>query len=170
MSEDVKETVRKILDNYLEMYKHRKTPERYAILDAVYMMKGHFSLEELGLRLEKQHFLVSRATLYNTMKLFLELRLITCHRFCDGTKYEASYNNKNHAHQICTVCGKVIEIESPDIVQAIDNIKLKRFRKDGFSLYIYGICSSCQAKITRHKRMEIKEKNQNNNKHEYRKS
>ena len=26
---------------------------------------------------------------------------------------------------------------------------MKRFRKDGFTLYIYGICSTCQAKMTR---------------------
>ena len=36
-----------------------------------------------------------------------------------------------------------------EIAEAIDALHLKRFRKDGFTLYIYGICSICQAKLTR---------------------
>ena len=40
--------VEHILDSYLEMNDHRKTPERYAILRAVYNMEGHFTIDELG--------------------------------------------------------------------------------------------------------------------------
>ena len=62
----------RILDNYLEMNNHRKTPERYAILRAVYHMEGHFTIDELGEKLaEDDKFPVSRATLYNTLNLFM---------------------------------------------------------------------------------------------------
>lgn len=149
MEGKTKRNVREILDGYLDAKGHRKTPERYAILDAVYGMEGHFSLEELGEVLEKENFRVSRATLYNTLKLFLELRLVIRHRFQEGTKYEACYDQNNHCHQVCTVCGKVIEIFSPEINKAIQDTRLKRFRKDGFTLYIYGVCSSCNAKMTK---------------------
>ena len=44
----VLQAVERILDNYLEMNNHRKTPERYAILNAVYHIEGHFTLDELG--------------------------------------------------------------------------------------------------------------------------
>ena len=149
MKESVRETVRQILTNYLEMNNHRKTPERYAILDAVYDMNSHFTLDELNEKLsEENNFPVSRATLYNTLKLFMELRLVIRHRFQGQTKYEACYDNNSHSHQICTICGKVTEIKSPQISETINNMHLKRFRKDGYSLYIYGICSTCQAKIT----------------------
>ena len=37
--------VERILDNYLEMNNHRKTPERYAILKAIYSINGHFTLD-----------------------------------------------------------------------------------------------------------------------------
>jgi Fur family ferric uptake transcriptional regulator len=152
MKESVRETVRQILTNYLEMNNHRKTPERYAILDAVYDMNSHFTLDELNEKLsEENNFPVSRATLYNTLKLFMELRLVIRHRFQGQTKYEACYDNNSHSHQICTICGKVTEIKSPQISETINNMHLKRFRKDGYSLYIYGICSTCQAKITRTK-------------------
>lgn len=142
--------VERILDNYLGMNNHRKTPERYAILRAVYGMEGHFTLDELGEKLTEDYkFPVSRATLYNTLNLFMELRLVIRHRFQGTTKYETCNSNNNHCHQICTVCGKVTEINAPEISKAIEEIHLKRFRKDGFSLYIYGICSTCQGAITR---------------------
>lgn len=144
--------VERILDGYLELNNHRKTPERYAILKAVYSTEGHFTLDELGEKLAVEYrFPVSRATLYNTLNLFMELRLVIRHRFQGTTKYEACYASGDHCHQICTVCGKVTEVKSPEITQTIDAMHLKRFRKDGYSLYIYGICSTCQATITRHK-------------------
>ncbi|MBQ8655856.1 MAG: transcriptional repressor [Prevotella sp.] len=163
MKENVKVAVRRILTNYLVINNHRKTPERYAILDAVYSMNGHFTLEELGEKLsEEENFPVSRATLYNTLKLFMELRLVVRHRFQGSTRYETCYDNSGHSHQVCSVCGKVTELKSPEVVEAVNNIHLKRFRKDGFSLYIYGICSTCQAKITR--QMKLQQKREENRK------
>jgi len=156
--DNVRQAVEHILDHYLEMNNHRKTPERYAILKAVYSIEGHFTLEELGQKLaEDEKFPVSRATLYNTLNLFMELRLVIRHRFQGTTKYEACYADNSHCHQICTVCGKVTEVRSPEITKAIDEMHLKRFRKDGYSLYIYGICSTCQGVMTRKSK-----KNKNN--------
>jgi Fur family ferric uptake transcriptional regulator len=151
MKENVKAKVREILDNYLELRNHRKTPERYAILDAVYSIKDHFTLEQLSETLLANNFRVSRATLYNTIRLFIELRLVVRHNFQGVTLYEAYYASNNHCHQICTICGKITEISLPGVTQSINEARLRRFRKDGFSLYIYGVCSSCQGKITKRK-------------------
>ena len=153
--ESIVVAVERILDNYLEMNHHRKTPERYTILRAIYGINGHFTLEELNDHLAQVlNFPVSRATLYNTLNLFLELRLVTRHRFQGTTKYEACYDNNSHCHQICTICGKVTEIKSQEIKRAVDNMLLRRFRKDGFTLYIYGVCSSCQTKMKKKAKVE----------------
>ena len=161
MRENVKATVKNILTGYLELNKHRKTPERFTILDAVYSFSGHFSLEELSDKLSIEYnFPVSRATLYNTLRLFVELRLVVRHRFQSTTKYEACYDNNSHCHQVCTICGKVTEFKSIAITRAINGVRSKRFRKDGFSLYVYGVCSTCQAKLTRQQRkLELKNNN-----------
>ena len=157
MKESVKTAVERILDSYLEMNNHRKTPERYAILNAVYETTGHFTLDELGEKLAREYkFPVSRATLYNTLNLFMELRLVIRHRFQGTTKYEACYDNNSHCHQMCTVCGKVTEVRSPEIVKTIEEMHLKRFRKDGYTLYIYGVCSTCQAKLTKMRKKQEK--------------
>ena len=153
MKESVKAAVERILDSYLEMNNHRKTPERYSILRAIYSINGHFTIDELKARLAKEmDFPVSRATLYNTLNLFLSLRLVIRHRFQGSTKYEACYDNQSHCHQICSICGKVTEIKSPELIEAVENMHLKRFRKDGFTLYIYGICSACQLKKSKRKK------------------
>ena len=154
---DVWQAVLRILDSYLEMNNHRKTPERYTILKAIYKTDGHFTLDELSERLVTDYnFRVSRATLYNTLNLFLQLRLVVRHRFQNSTVYEACYDNMSHSHQICTECGKVTELKTPLISKVIEDTHLKRFRKEGYTLYIYGVCSTCQAKLTKKKKQQVK--------------
>ncbi len=36
-----------------------------------------------------------------------------------------------------------------EVTEAVDKLRLNRFRKEGFSLYIYGVCTRCQQRITR---------------------
>ena len=91
----------------------------------------------------------------------MELRLVIRHRFQGSTKYEACYDGGSHCHQICTVCGRVTEFRSAEIDEAIAAVHLKRFRKDGFSLYLYGICSTCQTQITKQRISKTKKKPQN---------
>ena len=87
MTKDIlKKEVKEILTSYLELNHLRKTPERYAILDAAYNIEGHFTLEELGNIHEKENIRVSRATLYNTIKQFIEHRLLIPHHYIDQTK------------------------------------------------------------------------------------
>ena len=146
MTDDVKVRVKKVLDDYLEACQHRKTPERYAILDAVYSIDKHFTLEELGEYLSKSGFRVSRATLYNTIHLLVELKLVVRHGLAQGTKYEASLGRENHVHQVCTVCGGVTDIDAPFVTQAFGETQVHDFWWDEYALYIYGLCAACQNK------------------------
>lgn len=158
MKDSIKDTARKKLDEYLALNNMRKTSERYHILYAACDFKGHFTIEELQEKLETDnHFNVSRATIYNTVKLFIMLRLMVRHRFQGKTKYEVCNITSNHCHQMCTICGKVSEFKSPEITAMVDNLHLKRFRTDGFTLYVYGVCSTCQANMTRKKTSKRKQ-------------
>lgn len=115
MKDDVKEVVLSVLTDYIETNHCRKTPERFAVLDAAYSLGGFFRTEDLVEELAQRNFHVSRGTLFNSLRLFVELRLLIRHRFQNGTRYEACYKNESHCHQICTVCGKAIDVDIPGI-------------------------------------------------------
>lgn len=147
MEDKVKDIVRGILTEYLEKNGHRKTPERYAILDTIYSIKGHFEIEQLYCYMaEQEKFRVSRATVYNTIDLLLDAGLVIKHQFGNTSQYERSYNNETHHHMICTECGKVTEFEDEALMNAITGKKFKGFHMMHYSLYVYGLCSKCMRK------------------------
>lgn len=159
MKNKTEDEAKRILTDYLEQNNCRKTPERFAVLGAIYGFKSKFSIQDLISRMIELHFPVSRATVYNSLKLFVRLRLVVCIRLQEGVFYEA-YHADNHCSKICTVCGKMTEVKSPELLKFVGDMHLKRFRKENFTMYIYGICSTCQAKITRINKNENK-KNKN---------
>ena len=158
MEENVRETVKQMLTDYLQKNGHRKTPERYAILDTIYSIKGHFDIDMLYNYMENEgHFRVSRATLYNTIILLMDANLVIKHQFGSSSQYERAYRNQTHHHMICTECGSVTEFQDENLKGAIGATKLKKFTAYHYSLYIYGICSKC-ASTKKKKTNNIKSK------------
>ena len=146
MEEGIKDKVKQKLTEYLQENGHRKTPERYAILETIYTLKGHFNIESLYNYMETEgRFRVSRATLYNTIELLLDANLVIKHQFGNSSQFERAYKNETHHHMICTECGKVSEFQDESLKQAIVDAKLKRFTALHYSLYIYGVCNKCSS-------------------------
>ena len=126
MTEKDRETARGILTRYLQEGNHRKTPERYAILDAAYRTQGLFSMEELSRQLEVQGGLVvSRATLYSTVKLLVALGLLVKHHVQGYARYAAVQKKKGCCQQICTVCGKVKDLNMSEMTTSFEDIRMK---------------------------------------------
>lgn len=144
---EMKEKVKQLFTEYLTKRKHRKTPERYAILDMIYSIDGHFNIESLYTMMEQTaKFRVSRATLYNTLILLLDAHLVVKHQFGTTSQYEKCFNKETHHHMICTQCGKVTEFQNEQLQADIEGAKLPRFKQTHYSLYVYGLCSKCQWK------------------------
>jgi len=140
------EQIKEVFTDYLVKHKHRKTPERFAILERIGSYQSHFNAEKLFCDMQ-ENYRVSLATIYNTLEILIAAKLVVKHQFGDQhAQFENTFGVNTHHHLICTRCGKVKEFSDKNLRVAIQTKSFMNFKMSHYSLNLYGLCSKCQNK------------------------
>ncbi|MDC3030113.1 transcriptional repressor, partial [Flavobacteriales bacterium] len=107
-------------------------------------------IETLYIKMKNKKYRVSRATLYNTIELLIDCKLVRRHQFGKNqSQYEKSLISGQHDHLICNNCNKVIEFCDPRIQNIKETVEdVLNFKISNHSLNLYGECKdeNCQSK------------------------
>lgn len=154
---------RRIFENYLKTNRMRKTPERFAVLEAIYESRAAFTIEDIYRDvMDRKKFQISLSTIYNTMGIIEKAHLVVRHQVnWQGDPrlmhYEKSFCAESRHHFVCKECGDTFDIADRSLVKAIEKQKKAGFHPESYMLFIYGTCAKCYAK--KMKRKKIKNKN-----------
>lgn len=106
----------KVFGDFLEKAGQKYTKQRKNIVNEIFKIHEHFEIESFIELLHKKKIKVARATVYSTLKLLLESKLIRKVRTGRGLiVYEHTFGHEHHDHLICVDCDKVIEIHDAEI-------------------------------------------------------
>jgi Fur family ferric uptake transcriptional regulator len=144
------EGAHEILSRYLKSNKKlRSTPERFAVLDTILQIQGHFDADSLYYRMITKGIKISKATVYNTLDLLQECGLVSKYRFVENTsRYEKAFGRPQHHHLICLECGDIIEFVSDSLDRLQGEVcNEKGFALQSSTLQIFGTCSRCRKKV-----------------------
>lgn len=139
----------------LKAHKIRVTPQRQIILTYLVTHHNHPAVETIYQELEPQLPNLSLATVYNTLKLFVDLGIVIELQNGDaGTHYD--FFGRPHYHVVCENCGKITDIFSPDLSEVDQTAaQLSGYLVSGHNMEVYGLCPDCQQKLNVHSHAEL---------------
>lgn len=137
------------LDSFIRKKGLRRTPQRDAIVRLAFSEDEHFTAEELFDRVRKHNIDASRATVYRTIALLVEAKLLREIDLGGDTKtYDPNFLDKpTHNHLVCIDCGKVIEFEDSHIDLLNDCLTRRMgFRPISQTIKIEACCEQLRTK------------------------
>ena len=145
-----------IFENYLSSKNLKLTNQRLVILNSIFDLHEHFTVESLYeyISLEVKDRVseakdVSIPTIYRTIPMLIDCGFIKVVGFLDDkVAYEHTYGHPQHIHLTCSKCKKVIEDdETRKLYLRIKKITDKyNFWFDDYNLSIKGECCECRKK------------------------
>ncbi|UOB19687.1 Fur family transcriptional regulator [Macrococcus armenti] len=130
---------------------YKLTPQREATVTVLLENEAdHLSAEDVFLKVKEKSPEIGLATVYRTLELLAELKVVDKINFGDGVaRFDLRKEGAKHFHHhlVCMNCGSVEEIEE-DLLEDVEK-KVEReyhFLIMDHRLTFHGICSACRAK------------------------
>jgi Fe2+ or Zn2+ uptake regulation protein len=123
---------------------YRLTPQREIILNSLCQFGRHVSIAELYETVYEFMPVIDRATVYRTLHLFEELRLVVSAEINGQTVYEVASATPHH-HLVCRKCGDVSDLDHTHFDTLALHLRVEhQFEPDFNHMTTYGICGNCQ--------------------------
>ena len=126
------------IEKYLKDNGIKPSYQRIKILQYLMVNKNHPTVDMIYRELVNEIPTLSKTTVYNTLKLFVEKNITIIINIEDNeTRYDA--DTSFHGHFKCKKCNRLYDIESklPEL-EGLDD-----FLIDEYHFYLKGICKNC---------------------------
>jgi Fur family peroxide stress response transcriptional regulator len=124
---------------------HRMTPQRQAILEILTTSDTHPTVDQIYERVRADFPMTSRATLYKTISLAMEMGAVMELEFSQGSNRYDGKRPYPHPHVICTTCKQVMDAADLEIKALKQQIVQKTgYRIVNHRIDFFGICPDCQ--------------------------
>lgn len=119
------------------------THQRLEIFREIAIACDHPSAEDIHQRVKKRMPMISLDTIYRTLSLFEQCRIISrVHPLDDHSRFDP--NTEIHQHFICTRCKKIIDFTWPDFNQLPPPPETQQWGQiQSQSAKLLGICNEC---------------------------
>ena len=115
--------------------------QRIKIYEFLLGNKTHPTADTIYNNINKELAIISKATVYNTLKLFVEKNIIS-EITIDNTESRYDYNTEFHGHFKCEQCGELYDLTLQQ--GFLDSLNLDGYKINSSHLYIKGICKKCK--------------------------
>ncbi len=127
---------------YLNQFSIKPSVQRTAIMEYLLSHRTHPTIEEIFLALSPSMPTLSKTTVYNTLNLFLENRVVQ-QLVIDEKNARFDVDTSSHAHFICKSCGKVYDIfNMPSAL--FEFPKNTGFSIQSVEISYTGVCEHCK--------------------------
>lgn len=122
------------------------TVPRKKVLELLLGSKKPLSIEEIVDIFEEKRVEVDLASIYRTLNIFEDKKIVEAIDFSDGKKrFEVISEDAHHHHLVCKSCGIIEDIDIGEEEKMIKRIeKQTQFRIDKHQLEFFGSCLNCK--------------------------
>ena len=127
----------------------RNTVQRSVIEAELRHLANHPTVDEVYTAVHEEHPSISKATVYRILNKMSESGSALKVRINNGADH-FDHLAYAHSHIVCSVCGKVSDVEIDSLLQGIDERAselVQGYQVCGHELQFNGICVACQERV-----------------------